>query len=69
MRALILSELRLRMRGKRWWILLVVWTLVLFGLLFMVRSAAINALRRPVFIDGPVVGGSLSYSCASWSRL
>lgn len=72
MRALIMSELRQRVRGKRWWILLVVWALVLFGLLFMVRLAALSALRNTTFDEfgnplnesldvpiGPAMYGSL----------
>lgn len=45
MRALIVSELRQRIRGKRWWILLALWTVVLFGILYLVRSAAHAQIR------------------------
>lgn len=67
-----MSELRQRVRGKRWWILLVAWVLVLFGLLLMVRQAASRALSQTTFdelgnplsriIDaplGPAMFGSL----------
>lgn len=68
MRALIRSDLKQRTRGKRWWILLVLWTVILFGLLAFVRSAAIRAqqivtvegeVRRMVAPLGPAMFGSL----------
>jgi len=45
MNALILSEIKQRIRGKRWWILLGIWTLVLAALTFTVRLASLSALR------------------------
>ena len=42
MKALIMSELRQRMRGKRWWILLGVWFAVLFGLVVLIRQAFLS---------------------------
>ncbi len=41
-RALIVSELRQRIRGKKWWILLILWTVLLTGLMPLVRAGAIN---------------------------
>jgi len=43
MTALIMSELRQRIRGKRWWILLGIWFAVLFGLVFLIRRALIDS--------------------------
>ena len=43
MNALILSELRQRMRGKRWWILLAIWFGVLFGLVLLIRQAVVSS--------------------------
>lgn len=39
-KSLVQSELRQRVRGKRWWALLAIWTLVLFGLTALVRNGA-----------------------------
>ena len=61
--ALISSELKQRIRGKRWWILLTVWTLLLFGLLALVRLGAIRTARfaGDAFIQvGPTMFGSLA---------
>jgi len=43
MTALIMSELRQRIRGKRWWILLGIWFAVLLGLVVLIREALINS--------------------------
>lgn len=68
MNALIRSDLKQRTRGKRWWILLALWTVILFALLAFVRSAAIRAQQIINFegrvrqIDdpiGPAMFGSL----------
>lgn len=62
MRALIVSELRQRIRGKRWWVLLIVWFLVLFGFTALVREGAKAAFSwQPEFADpvGIVMFGSL----------
>jgi ABC-type transport system involved in multi-copper enzyme maturation permease subunit len=58
---LIVSELRQRIRGKRWWIMLVLWTLLLTGFTALVRSGAKQAadftgLEESV---GPIMFGSL----------
>ncbi len=45
MKALIMSELRQRIRGKRWWILLGIWFLALLGLVLLVRGATRRALE------------------------
>ena len=62
MRALIVSELRQRIRGKRWWGLLLIWFLVLYGFTSLVRNGAKNAFSfQPEFADpvGIVMFGSL----------
>jgi ABC-type transport system involved in multi-copper enzyme maturation permease subunit len=67
MTALILSELRQRIRGKRWWILLIIWVVVLFGLLFAIKHGAEHQmsfsprgrLRQPPPI-GPTMFGGLT---------
>jgi ABC-type transport system involved in multi-copper enzyme maturation permease subunit len=58
---LIVSELRQRIRGKRWWILLVLWTLLLTGFTALVRAGAKQAstfsgIETSV---GPIMFGSL----------
>lgn len=58
MSALIASELRQRLRGRRWWVVLAVWFLVLLGLLALTRSAARGAAG--VLLVGPVMFGSLA---------
>lgn len=58
--ALVVSELKQRIRGKRWWILLVVWTLVLGGLTWLVRNGARNELVwDPNLRVGPIMFGTL----------
>jgi ABC-2 type transport system permease protein len=44
-KALILSEIKQRIRGKRWWILLSLWVVVLAGVTFLARMAAQAELR------------------------
>jgi ABC-2 type transport system permease protein len=66
--ALILSEMKQRIRGKRWWILLTLWILVLAGLTFLVRMASVSSLQtaRSFGEDtgdvpiGPAMFGSLT---------
>lgn len=76
MKALVLSELRQRIRGKRWWILLALWTLILFGLLVLIRGAAINQLSYLEFQPGlqelpigPAMFGSLALLILGLSSL
>lgn len=65
--ALMLSEIKQRIRGKRWWILLALWTLVLAGLTFLVRMASVASLENARRFDvvtgdvpiGPAMFGSL----------
>lgn len=62
MRALIFSELRQRIRGKRWWVLLGIWFFIIFGFTALVRNGAKSAFRfDPDFADpiGNVMFGSL----------
>jgi ABC-type transport system involved in multi-copper enzyme maturation permease subunit len=60
MRALVISELRQRVRGKRWWIMLIFWVLVQFGLLSLVRSGAQTVEQSSNFdYVGPIMFGSL----------
>ena len=42
MNALIMSELRQRIRGRRWWILLGIWFFVLLGLIVLIRQALVS---------------------------
>lgn len=53
MNAFIRSELKQRTRGKRWWILLLLWTVILLALVAFVRSAAIRA-QQIVTIEGDI---------------
>ena len=60
--ALVRSELRQRLRGKRWWILLLLWSLVLFGLTWLSRK---GAQQTQEFVSstapiGPIMFGALS---------
>ena len=60
--ALVRSELRQRLRGKRWWLLLVIWTLVLFGLTWLSREGAkqtqeFTSSTAPI---GPIMFGALA---------
>ncbi|MBA2725878.1 MAG: ABC transporter permease subunit [Actinobacteria bacterium] len=61
-KALVLSELRQRIRGKRWWALLAIWTLILFGLTALVRNGAVGqqAFTPGPAPLGPVMFGSLA---------
>ncbi|MGH2699870.1 MAG: ABC transporter permease [Actinomycetota bacterium] len=45
MKALILSEIKQRVRGKRWWILLSLWVTVLAAVTFLARLGAQAQLR------------------------
>ncbi|MGH2774984.1 MAG: ABC transporter permease [Actinomycetota bacterium] len=45
MKALILSEIKQRIRGKRWWILLSLWVVVLAGVTLLARISAKAQLR------------------------
>lgn len=61
-RALVRSELRQRLRGKRWWVLLLIWTLVLFGLTWLSRE---GAKQTQEFVSstapiGPTMFGALA---------
>lgn len=60
--ALIASELKQRIRGKRWWILLVLWILLLLGLVALVRAGANQAARfaGEFVVVGPTMFGSLA---------
>lgn len=66
MNALVGSELKQRLRGKRWWILLLIWMGVLLLVTALVRAAALHQaeLERqfggPSFIEvGPTMFGTL----------
>ena len=63
MKALIRSELRQRIRGKRWWILLGIWFLALLGLVTLIRGATLRALDFNPDSDvevGAIMFGSLA---------
>lgn len=53
----MVSELRQRLRGKRWWIVLGIWFAVLLGLLALARAAASG---EPELLVGPFMFGSLA---------
>jgi ABC-type transport system involved in multi-copper enzyme maturation permease subunit len=62
---LVVSELRQRIRGRRWWILLLLWFLVLLGLMLVIQNAAEQQagfyprrFREPPL--GPSMFGSLT---------
>ena len=60
--ALVRSEIRQRLRGKRWWVLLLIWTLVLFGLTWLSRE---GAQQTQQFVSstapiGPIMFGALA---------
>jgi ABC-type transport system involved in multi-copper enzyme maturation permease subunit len=74
-KALVQSELRQRIRGKRWWALLAIWTLILLGLTALVRNGAkaqqqfnqqfdhgfeMESLAADLVPLGPVMFGSLA---------
>jgi ABC-2 type transport system permease protein len=70
MKALVISELRQRIRGKRWWILMLVWVLVQFGLLSLVRSGAKAAQQYSDFDHvGPIMFGTLALMVMGLSAL
>ena len=63
MKALILSELRQRIRGKRWWILLGIWFAVLLGLVALIRAAIVRGLEfspDPSVEVGSIMFGALA---------
>lgn len=64
MKPLVMSELRQRLRGRRWWILLLLWFLVLAGLLLAVRNSAEAQYylppRFPDIPNGPTMFGGLT---------
>jgi ABC-type transport system involved in multi-copper enzyme maturation permease subunit len=63
MRDLVISELRQRLRGRRWWIVLLLWFVVLAGLLYAVQHSAQNQFvfrRSQPLPSGPVMFGSLA---------
>ena len=64
MKALVLSELRQRMRGKRWWILLGIWFLSLFGLVALIRAAMDRANEVSGSGSQPEVGAMMFSSLA-----
>jgi ABC-type transport system involved in multi-copper enzyme maturation permease subunit len=69
-KALVQSELRQRIRVKRWWALLAIWTLILFGLTALVRNGAKGQQQFTADLPGgfaselaplgPVMFGSLA---------
>lgn len=64
MRALLASELRQRMRSRRWWVLVALWTVSLFLIMIPIRMAGQRSqsfYRRVEDIDlGPLMFGSLA---------
>jgi ABC-type transport system involved in multi-copper enzyme maturation permease subunit len=63
MKALVMSELRQRVRGKRWWILLAVWFAILLGLVVLIRGAMVRSLEfnpDPNLDIGSIMFGSLA---------
>ncbi|MBW3594834.1 MAG: ABC transporter permease [Actinobacteria bacterium] len=60
MTALIMSELRQRMRGKRWWILLGIWFAVLLGLIVLIRQALVSTSPDHDLEVGVVMFASLA---------
>ena len=61
----MVSELRQRLRGRRWWVVLGVWFLVLLGLLALARSAVSGSteLQRGPFMFGSLALFVLSLAC------
>lgn len=55
-----MSELRQRMRGKRWWILLGIWFAVLLGLVVLIRQAVLSSTMDPDTDIGVVMFASLA---------
>lgn len=63
MKALVMSELRQRMRGKRWWIVLGLWFLILLGLVTLIRAAILRSLEfnpDPTVEIGAIMFGTLA---------
>lgn len=56
MSELIMSELRQRVRGRRWWIALAIWTLALLVVVWATRSAAMSVSAASVSVS---VGSSM----------
>ena len=59
MKALVVSELRQKIRGRRWWSLLSIWFGVLFGLVALIRWAALNS-ASPAEEPGLIMFASLA---------
>ncbi len=60
MTALIMSELRQRIRGRRWWILLGIWFAVLLGLVVLIRQAMVNSPGQDLSNLGLIMFASLA---------
>ena len=63
MKALIMSELRQRTRGKRWWIVLGILFSIVLGLVTLIRSAMLRSLEfnpDPTVNIGSIMFGSLA---------
>ena len=63
MTALIMSELRQRIRGRRWWLLLTIWFSVLLGLVALIRAGAqqnFYVSPEPRLQLGAIMFGSLA---------
>lgn len=60
MNALILSELRQRVRGKRWWTLLGIWFFTLLGLIVLIRQALVNSPGQDQSKIGLIMFASLA---------
>ena len=60
--ALVRSELRQRMRGKRWWVMLAIWTFVLFLFTWLTRGGAQQQQQFASSIApiGPIMFGALA---------
>lgn len=55
-----MSELRQRVRGRRWWILLGIWFAVLLGLVVLIRQAVVSSNSDPDPDVGIVMFASLA---------
>ena len=63
MKALIMSELRQRTRGKRWWIVLGILFSIVLGLVTLIRAAMLRSLEfnpDPTVSIGSIMFGSLA---------